>query len=420
MKPGQSELLAALLGLAAVAVTALVVTPAPVEHAPTRSQSQELLAARQLVAAPVLRLREGATVAQRAESLVRVIGRSTWPTDSLLVLEDSLLPDWKRDVARTLVRRSWGALARRAGGVRVVVAIMGDTAWGSASEADPSAILPELLDGHTCLVQLPRARVVGRVEKAGRAAQLRPRYLDEEMTEAPPGLGFDGNDVAALAWPAINASLGACGWMAGYGAPGAGMRAWLDSTGWRGASGARFLDTPRAKAPWRFAYAPPALSEFLMFAMQAPDAARLPAYSCASRSSSACTTFVSVGNAAAGRLASQGIVTAPPRDFGYSALGVSALDPRPRFLDDVRRAIGDDRFSALWRDARPFPDAFAAATGASLDSWVQRWLYDAIRGSGSSGPQVSAASLLIWTPPMSLLILLMLVRARRRQVGRSE
>ena len=50
---------------------------------------------------------------QRADSLQRVLARHDWSSDSLLIVEDSLLPAWERSVTTTLLRRSWAGLVPR-------------------------------------------------------------------------------------------------------------------------------------------------------------------------------------------------------------------------------------------------------------------------------------------------------------------
>ena len=61
---------------------------------------------------------ERALLAERADSLLPELTRHEWPADSLLLLADPQLPDWRRDGDAALLRRSLTAIHPSPGGIR--------------------------------------------------------------------------------------------------------------------------------------------------------------------------------------------------------------------------------------------------------------------------------------------------------------
>ena len=366
---------------------------------------------------------------QQAESIVQVLAQRQWPADSLLMLGDSAVPAWQRQFVTTQMRRSWAALAPRRDGIRVVVAFVPFSSRAVALRASPwsalqstAVFLPDLLDGRTCLVLKPWEST--RVPSASQLAALEAQWLDESAELPPIARGPESSTIRTISLPARRATLGACGWLAAYGPPGRGVRAWLDSTAWRAAAYARFVDTPRARAPWRIEYAPPgsplAMLELLTSGYSADV---LPAQSCARGAREACTSYLAGADGLGGErgesVVERGVLM---RSFEQraGAGAVEALDPRPRFLDDLRRELGTERFAAFWKSDADFPAAFAAATGSSLDAWTSRWMAASIRGSDwVTGPSVRLRWIAVWVPLILLLLWATARRVSRQQVGRS-
>ncbi len=360
---------------------------------------------------------EGQRLLRRADSLRRILARQDWRGDSLLVLADTRLPALNRDVYETLLRRSWAGITSKRGDVRVAVAIVRDTQ--RFVPLSSSSILPTMLDGRTCLVVLSVSDRL--LSFSSPTPVLAGDILDESRT-TPRRVSNDVLNWQSFTAGATRASLGPCGWLAAYGAPGAGMRAWLDSTGWRAAEAARFIDTPRARAPWRstrverspFAISPVVYRERSL---------GLPVGSCANGDILPCERL----------MFSRRLHVLPWRDSGVLTTGdfhrtnieegfsgsTRFLDPRRRFLDDLRRTIGHDRMGTLWRDSRAFPEAFAAVVGEPLGLWTSRWMDHSVREPGTrDGP---APSLEPWASalPIAAFFLWGAVRtSRRRQVGR--
>ena len=355
---------------------------------------------------------------QRADSLQRVLARHDWSSDSLLIVEDSLLPAWERSVTTTLLRRSWAGLVPRHGGIRVAVAVVRETAAWQGGNAVSGILLPSMLDGRTCLVVLARTdRYFGRQDSLAELSRL---LLDETATS--PSLRFGSPAWVYFTYAARRASFGACGWLAAYGAAGAGVQAWLDSTGWRAAEAARFIDTPRARAPWRYTRAAESTLEgHVNNLISVPREETLEAQACAHDSPATCARLMLLGARAETPWRDSGVLL-PGRAFFWPHVGVGstlAHDPRDRFLDDLRRSIGAEKFGALWRDPRPFPDAFAAVVGDPLGVWTSRWMTHSIRGPGSDyGPAPSLRPWVFAIPVLCVFLWGAVQVARRRQVGR--
>lgn len=63
------------------------------------------------------------------------------------------------------------------------------------------------------------------------------------------------------------------------------------------------------------------------------------------------------------------------------------------FLADLRREMGEDRFSRFWRSERPTADAFQDAFGLSVGAWTYHWLQSRTAGF-RAGPAPGTTSLL--------------------------
>ena len=361
-------------------------------------------------------LQEALILTQRTDSIARILRTHAWASDSLLILSDSQLPAWRREGDAALLRRAWAALRPHRDGFRVAVALVSDAydpAWSARpnqSERSSGIALPGTVDEHTCLLVLQRHRgFLGAFAKARLLARL---------AEQPDSSGLQ------FFFSSGEGSLGACGWIASFGMPGRGIRAWLDSTQWRAATHATFDDHAWSRRPWRVdGAAPPLLlSEMLMVDFgpgEAQFSAMLPSQACASAVAAACRRLAFAVGRAPSPIRSAGIFVPEQRVEPVGRFITAAWDPRPRLLDDLRRSIGHDRFGALWRDDRPLADAFRSNVGEPLDDWVHRWMRHSIRRTDEpSGPAPALRTLVVWALPCVAFLLLVMVRSRRSGVGR--
>lgn len=328
-------------------------------------------------------LRGAAELARSADSVRGQLAQHAWGSDSLLVLASPALPAWRRTVDERLLRRAFGSAAPHEPGARVAVAILMDEPRRAGVARRPRgtvALLPPLVDGRTCLVVIWHGAFALSGDQQRWAARLDSsgdRHGIEEIEGTAP-------------------SLGACGWWAALGRPGRGVRAWLDSTGWRGAFSARFVPPGTTFAPWRLMMVE--RGAFLdPFAATARGLAEggLEAQACASGNRAACRNVLHRHSDAAPD--AQDGVLLPPRDLAdVGSSGVFAADPRGRLLDDLWNEFGPAAMRALWRDERPFEEAFAAATGRPLDRWAEEWMRRSIRDPRvPAGPMLPARAFIV-------------------------
>ncbi len=404
--PSRTLLLA--IGIGAVAI-GLIATAIASTYEPSAAGTTDVARLREERSRATERIgaiEEASLLRQRADSLAGVLAQQQWAGDSLLVLADTMIPAWRRDGDTRLVRRAWSALHPRRDGLRVVVAFVRDTGVPGVRARLPmferaqGQVLPTMLDGRTCLVVQQRSRIL-----------MSPSM--RKSLETALGDRSDSGNIDLWA-AARDASLGACGWIAAYGLPGSGMRAWLDSTGWRAATMARFVDDELTRRPWRQEYA---AAEGLSAMVNAAFAGetQIPLRGCAAGNATACSVVLQQADlspALPGRR--EGLFVPSQRSEALGGSTSVAVDPRVRFLDDLRRDIGHERMRALWTDARAFPEAFAANVGESLPSWTARWMARSILDSDrQAGPRPSLRSLL-----PSLLLIGLLFAASVRRINR--
>lgn len=331
-------------------------------------------------------LRGAASTARRADSVQRTLASRDWGSDSLVVLAAPDVPAWRRAVDERFLRRAFQASAPHDPGVRVAVAILLDEAFAPGGgrpwrfTRGTFAFLPEAVDGRTCLVVIAHGAFA-----LSRSQQRWAARLDSVAT-SPRLDEVEGSP----------ASLGACGWRSALGAPGRGMRAWLDSTAWLGAHSARFVPPGTPFAPWRVASVERgAFLDPFGTAARGLATSGLQAQACASGHREACRSVLHQ-RAAAAADARDGVLM-PPIDLAdLGTSGVFAADPRTRLLDDLWNAFGPATMRTLWRDDRPFDEAFRSATGQPLDAWTQRWMERSIRDPRApAGPLVPARVVLV-------------------------
>ncbi|MBI3790116.1 MAG: hypothetical protein HY275_04480 [Gemmatimonadetes bacterium] len=405
--PERFTLLGALLGASAVLLSSAVIAGG---HAPAWGQTRyaRLMAERSTAASLAVFDAELAILAGRADSLRAETARRPWPSDSLLVLADPRLPAWRRDGDEAILRREFAHLRGSPAGARVAVALIADSVHlPGVGRAMPWAsvmgqVLPTWFDGQTCLVvlQRPRLLLLGDARAALRDLQ-----------------GGVDTSLSIFWLGAYRPSLGACGFVHAYGMPGRGMRAWLDSTGWRGAASATFDTGAAGREPWLRTSGPVLLNSVIASVGVAADSVTLGAQGCARGRPGACRRFVH--EAAHQGHANGRDIMVPEQFVSHVGVGnVEAGDPRVRMLDDLRREKGAEKFGALWHDDRPFEEAFAAVMGEPLDAWAQRWMHRSIVPPGATyGPMPSAPSLLVAGVPVVLLLVAGLLLAHRRQMG---
>jgi len=162
----------------------------------------------------------------------------------------------------------------------------------------------------------------------------------------------------------LQAGLGPCAFYAAYGTPGKPVRRWLAARNWdvalypgsRGIVGGRFssldlLGDSRYSWYWDQIYSfPPAT------------------VACLAGRSSGCRAAVLEGADAASPAAGPQIVR-PERRWWRA----QRLLPGERYLSDVARDVGRERFQGFWASSLPVDTALAAALKQPVGEWTAQW-----------------------------------------------
>jgi hypothetical protein len=151
--------------------------------------------------------------------------------------------------------------------------------------------------------------------------------------------------------------LGVCGFYARHGMPGPAMAAWLDSTGARAARADTTLPERTPRAPQAY-----------HGGMVADEPALV---ACASGRRDACAAALLDPPAPRRRPAVPLAPSLPGLSQGNTGLGYEYPSD---VLARLREAMGPERFSLLWRDARPIDEAYAAIVGEPFAEFAQAYV----------------------------------------------
>jgi hypothetical protein len=162
----------------------------------------------------------------------------------------------------------------------------------------------------------------------------------------------------------LQAGLGPCAFYAAYGTPGRPVQSWLAARNWdvglylgsHGVAGERFssldlMGDPRFPWFWEGVYSfPPAT------------------VACLAGRPSGCRAAVLAGAAAQGTIPIPNVVLVERRWWR-----VQHLLPGERYLGDVARAVGRDRFLSFWTSGQPVDTALALALKRPVGDWTADW-----------------------------------------------
>jgi len=252
--------------------------------------------------------------------------------------------------------------------------------------ADLAAYLaPDSTDRTTCIALLP-------------AGPYWTRFLLGKLEARSAGFG------GFPRW--LQAGLGPCAFYAAYGTPAKPVRRWLAARNWdlalylgsRGIAGERFtsldlLGDSRHSWHWDNVYSfPPAT------------------VACLAGRSSGCRAAVLEGSDAASPAAGPQIVR-PERRWWR----VQRLLPGERYLSDVAREVGRERFQGFWASSLPVDTALAAALKQPVGRWTAQWerRFIAPIPLGPAPPWGATAVALLLG---AVAVLAMMLTASRRQV----
>lgn len=294
------------------------------------------------------------------------VGRADWlSNDSTLVAERQLLQERNTElrrlesrITRIEARRKAAALPRP--GARIAYRLSDDL------EPETAARFAAKLDAEfASLGPAPRGRVLVQVEWNSRSRAL---SVTRRLTVLPLEGESDSTCVEiveASAFRRFRGSaavdervLGICGFVASFGLPGRGVRAWLDSTGGRGAQ----VDlAPPPSGLW-------ASNDEL----DAMIRGRYPTvFGCRAGREAACERLLATANEEFAWLRVEPPTNDAEAGVYHGRTGYTGGDFPDALLADLRAAMGDDRFRDLWQSDRSPLEAYYRIMGVSPAAAIQ-------------------------------------------------
>ena len=359
----------------------------------------------------VSRLEDRLDASLLSDSLAGVLARVApkgWPAESLLVLADATLPAWRAARTDSLLRRAWQQVLPADGRVRVMAVVLrgGRHRLEPGSDVDnyrgSEFMLPHATDGRTCTI----------------VVAVDQRSMSDSMRRAA---AYDApGDSTERLWKRARrnarATLGPCAYLAAFGPPGAGVRAWLDSTSWRGTYSANWSSSADSLVDWveaardRTSSIGEVVERSLAFRHNFYNRSSASTLRCLAGTDDECLRHVlslhragywyddrSRPHFAAG-------VFSLVEPYALLPIERRILNPSPRLLADVVRASGREKFAAFWRGDGSFEQSFARAYGTPAAPWLHRWMRKGVDQPPDLGPGVTPRAMLA----ASALILLLL------------
>ena len=203
----------------------------------------------------------------------------------------------------------------------------------------------------------------------------------------------------------LKAGLGPCAFYAAYGTPGKSVRGWLVTRGWDlgltldvGPRGQHYsyvieMADPRRQWYWDAVYALPPT-----------------AVACLASRPDGCRAAVLAGASDDPAIPSPDIMRVDRR-WGR----IPRLIEGQRFLGDVARAVGRDRFLTFWTSAQPVDTALAAALKRPVGEWTADWERAFVRPI-RLGPTPPLGGMAIALAIAALALAIVAGTASRRQV----
>ncbi len=293
-------------------------------------------------------------------------------------------------VADSATRVAWRQLGLGETKVRVAVIIQLATSFAARDrplpdEGSAAYLAPDSTDRTTCIAVVSLAR-----------------YWTRFFADDPRDLVRVPLDVLVQS---LKAGLGPCAFYAAYGTPGKSVRGWLVSRGWdlaltldAGAGGRQYnslieMVDPSYPLYWEAVYSLPPT-----------------AVACLASRPDGCRAAVLAGASDDPAISFPDIL---PIDRRWGR--VPRLVEGQRFLGDVARAVGRDRFLSFWTSALPVDTALAAALKRPVGEWTADWQRDFVRPI-RLGPAPPLGGLVIALAIAALAVAVVAITAARRQV----
>ncbi|OLC78144.1 MAG: hypothetical protein AUH78_03045 [Gemmatimonadetes bacterium 13_1_40CM_4_69_8] len=321
----------------------------------------------------------------------RAVAPNAWAGTSLVVVSESA-GVWTAAprIADSAIHVAWEQL--RLGETKVRVAVILQLAAGSQGRDRPlpeegraAYLTPDSTDRTTCIAVVSAGSYWTRILTG-----------DER---APRRVSF-----AALV-QSLKAGLGPCAFYAAYGTPGKSVRSWLASRGWdlaltldagqRGQQWSSVIEMADRRYPW-----------FWEAVYSLPSSA----VGCLAGRPDGCGAAVLAGASDDPAVPFPDILRIDRR-WGR----VPRLVEGQRFLGDVARAVGRDRFLSFWTSPLSVDTALAAALKHPVGEWTADWQSDFVRPI-RLGPVPPLGAVAIALLIAALAVAVVAITASRRQV----
>jgi hypothetical protein len=325
----------------------------------------------------------------RARRQLQALWRDAKAGTSLIVVSESAdVAIATPPIADSAIHVAWRQLGL--GETKVRVAVIIQLAVASPAHDRPTIeegiaayLAPDSTDRTTCIAVFPAGKYWTQVLRG------------ERRDQAP-----------FAAWVQfLQAGLGPCAFYAAYGTPGTSVRGWLIARGWdlamtldvgaRGRYRNSMIGMADRDSPW-----------FWEAVYALPPAA----IACLAGRPAGCRAAVLAGVSDDPAIHFPDIMRIDRR-WGR----VPRLVEGQRFLGDVARAVGRDRFLSFWTSALPVDTALAAALKRPVGEWTADWQRDFVRPI-RLGPTPPLGGLAIALAIAGLAVVLVSVTASRRQV----
>jgi hypothetical protein len=318
------------------------------------------------------------------------VKRDPLRTSPSIVFRGATLPPNAAHNVEIVMDSVWRDLGLGETKVRVTLVIELQRPHGSADTPTPledrvAYLAPDSAHRTTCMAYLPAGPYWTSFILGKRDAQLRQHE------------GF-------VRW--LEAGLGPCAFYAAYGTPGRSVESWLAARHWdvglylgsHGIAGERFnsldlMGGPNSPWYWDGVYSfPPAT------------------VACLAGRPTGCRAAVLAGAADEPTIPTPNVVLVERRWWR-----VQHLLPGERYLGDVARAVGRDRFLSFWTSPLPVDTALAAALKRPVGEWTADWQRDFVRPI-RLGPAPPLGGLAIALAIAVLVLTIVTATASRRQV----
>jgi hypothetical protein len=282
------------------------------------------------------------------------------------------------------LQRAWERLGLRETKVRVAVVIELD--HGATSDDTPTVetgtaayLAPDSTDRTMCIAFLPAGRYWTRVLAGAE------RMRAELMTQL------------------LASGLGPCAFYAAFGTPGKPVRRWLAARNWEvGLT----LDPGQARPTGVMSFADARFPWYWEMVYGLPS----ETVACLAGRADGCRRAVTYGATEEGVIPTPDVIRADRRWWRPRRL-ISG----ERYLADVQRAVGRERFLAFWNSTLPVDTALSAALRRPVGEWTAEWqrqFAQPLRLGAAPPWGAVVLSLLLGISAVALVM----ITARRRQI----